>query len=135
MKVVVDTNVYVSALVFGGVPRVSLMALKDQPFQLVVSHEIRAELSDTLRRKFNWSQAQVTQTFRTLWAEAECHKPTAVRSARDPNDDHVLGCALAACAEIIMTGDKDLLVLHPFRKIAILTPLDFLTLHAPGGYC
>lgn len=47
---------------------------------------------------------------------------------RDPDDDHVLGCALAASAKVIVTGDKDLLSLHPFRGIAIVKPAAYLVL-------
>lgn len=49
-----------------------------------------------------------------------------MKASPDPNDDHILGCALAAGAKIVLTGDKDLLELHPFRGIAIVTPAQFL---------
>ena len=47
-------------------------------------------------------------------------------AARDPDDDAILACALEAQAQAVITGDRDLLVLHPFRGIAILTPAEFL---------
>lgn len=52
--------------------------------------------------------------------------PAPVQVSRDPNDDHVLGCAVAAGAQVLVTGDKDLLTLHPFRGVAIVTPAGFL---------
>jgi predicted nucleic acid-binding protein len=52
--------------------------------------------------------------------------PQQVRAARDPEDDHILACTLTAGADIIVTGDHDLLVLHPFRGVDIVTPAEFL---------
>lgn len=128
MMVVVDTGVYVSALVFGGVPKIALITSTQPPYQLAVSAEIKAELTETLRHKFAWSAARIHNATEYLWADVQWHKPLPIRASRDPNDDHVLGCAVAAKAQFIISGDKDLLVLHPFRKISILTPAKFLLL-------
>jgi predicted nucleic acid-binding protein len=51
-----------------------------------------------------------------------------LKASRDPNDDHILGCAVAAGAKAVITGDKDLLELHPFRDIAIVTAAHFLAM-------
>jgi putative PIN family toxin of toxin-antitoxin system len=126
--VVADTGIYVSALVFGGVPQTALIQIFDRPFSLAVSEEIKAELTETLTRKFGWPDARVAEACRHLWANALWCKPVAVQASRDPDDDHVLGCALAASARVIVTGDKDLLSLHPFQDIAIVTPAAFLTM-------
>ena len=50
----------------------------------------------------------------------------AVRACRDPDDDRFLEVAVNGDADVIVSGDRDLLVLHPFQKIAILTPADYL---------
>lgn len=126
--VVADTGIYVSALVFGGVPQTALIQILDRPFSIAVSEEIKAELTGTLTRKFAWPNSRVAEACRYLWANALWCKPFAVQASRDPNDDHVLGCALAASAKVIVTGDKDLLSLHPFRGIAIVTPAAFLAM-------
>jgi putative PIN family toxin of toxin-antitoxin system len=124
--VVADTGIYVSALVFGGVPQTALIQILGPPFSIAVSKEIKAELKGTLTRKFGWPDERVAEACRHLWANALWCEPVAVQASRDPDDDHVLGCALAASAKVIVTGDKDLLTLHPFRGIAIVTPAAFL---------
>lgn len=129
--VVVDTSAYVSALVFGGVPRTAIERAMQQPYSLATSNAIRAELVETLFTKFGWPQDRIEDAAATLWSEAQWYEPLAVLASRDPNDNHVLGCALAARAEIIITGDKDLLVLHPFNSIAVLTPAQFINLPEP----
>ena len=54
--------------------------------------------------------------------------PTSIRACRDPKDDKFLEVAVHGSADVIVTGDSDLLDLHPFRGIAILTPADYLNL-------
>ena len=126
--VVADTSVYVSALVFGGVPQAALIQILNPPFSIAVSEEIKAELKQTLTHKFAWPDVRVAEACRFLWANAVWCEPVAVQASRDPDDDHVLGCALTASAKVIVTGDKDLLSLHPFRGIAVVTPAAFLTM-------
>lgn len=126
--VVADTSIYVSALVFGGVPRTALEKAQRRPYRLVVSVVIRAELVATLQQKFGWPPARIERIGPLLWTDAFWQDPVQVEASRDPDDDHVLGCALAAHAPIIVTGDKDLLTLHPFREIAVLTPAQFVAL-------
>ncbi len=93
-----------------------------------MSEEIKAELTQALTRKFGWPDVRVAQARPHLWANALCYEHVAVQASRDPNDDHVLGCAIAASAKVIVTGDKDLLSLHPFRGIAIVTPAAFMAM-------
>jgi putative PIN family toxin of toxin-antitoxin system len=126
--VVADTSVYVSALVFGGVPQKALIKILEAPFSIAVSEEIKAELIQTLETKFGWPDMRVAEACRYLWANALWCEPVAVQASRDPDDDHVLGCALAASSKLLLTGDKDLLSLHPFRGVAIVTPAAFLAM-------
>jgi len=128
--VVTDTSVYVSALVFGGIPRAALTAIMLSPYRLAVSVELQAELADTLGNKFGWAPKRVADAGHRLWADALWCKPAKVRASRDPDDDHVLGCAVSADAQLLVTGDKDLLTLHPYNAIAIVTPSQFLAIHA-----
>lgn len=126
--VVADTGIYVSALVFGGVPQAALIQMLDPPFRVAVSEEIKAELTETLKGKFGWPDTRIAEACQYLWTNAVWSVPVDVQASRDPDDDHVLGCALAASAKVIVTGDKDLLSLHPFRSIAIVTPATFLAM-------
>ena len=84
------------------------------------------ELSQTLGEKFGWPDDRIAYAGEQLWSDALWCEPVSVQASRDRNDDHILGCALAAGAQILVTGDKDLLELHPFRGIAILAPARFL---------
>jgi predicted nucleic acid-binding protein len=56
--------------------------------------------------------------------------PGMLRVCRDPDDDMVLECAVVAGAQLILTGDKDLLSLNPYKGILILTPAEFLADHS-----
>lgn len=120
--VVADTSIYVSALVFGGVPQAALIKALTDTFRIAVSHGLKAELVETLEGKFAWPPARVAQACEYLWQEAIWCEPVVVHAS------HVLGCALAAAANVLITGDKDLLSLHPFRAIAIVTPTAFLAM-------
>jgi putative PIN family toxin of toxin-antitoxin system len=126
--VVADTSVYVSALVFGGVPQAALIEAMTPRYRLAVSTTIQDELTATLAEKFGWPLERINRAGQHLWANALWCEPLSVRASRDPDDDHILGCALAAEAAVIVTGDKDLLALHPFRNTAIVTPARFLDL-------
>jgi len=131
--VVADTSVYVSALVFGGLPQVALAQAMRLPYRLAVSAELQAELAETLEDKFGWASGRVSDAARRLWADARWFEPAPVKASRDPDDDHVLGCAVAAGAQFLITGDKDLLALHPFGRVAIVTPARFLAMHAAAA--
>jgi putative PIN family toxin of toxin-antitoxin system len=124
--VVSDTSVTVSALVFGGIPQAALIKALRAPYRLAVSTELQDELVQTLALKFGWPSARIADACNRLWIDALWCEPAAVQASRDPNDDHVLGCAVAAGAQVLVTGDKDLLTLHPFGDIAIVTPAGFL---------
>ncbi|MEQ1706572.1 MAG: putative toxin-antitoxin system toxin component, PIN family [Rickettsiales bacterium] len=126
MIVVIDTSVYVSALVFGGVPQLAVSKALDLPCMLAVSNELIEELEQTLKRKFGWSNQKITEAKKYLWSNSILCNPAVVKASRDRNDDHVLGCAIAAKAKMLVTGDKDLLVLHPFDDIDIIKPSQFI---------
>ncbi len=79
--------------------------------------------------KFLWSPEEAQHLIASYFKRAIFVTVTgSIRVCRDPNDDMVLECALAAGAQCIVTGDKDLLVLDPFRGIRVVSPADFLTL-------
>ncbi len=125
--VVVDTNIYVSALIYGGTPALTLQLAAAGVFQLVVSDPIQAEVEETLTRKFGWDAQRFAQVAAELWRDTRHVTPTQpVKASRDPDDDHILACAVEAHAQVILTGDGDLLSLHPYREISILTPAQFL---------
>ena len=133
IRAVVDTNVYVSALVFGGKPAAVLQLAEAGAFQLVASEGIREELVATLTGKFGWSKDRAERAGRELWDRA-CWvaPPQDVQVSRDPDDDFILACALESQAAFVISGDLDLLALRSFQDVAIVTPAAFLARIARG---
>jgi putative PIN family toxin of toxin-antitoxin system len=137
---VADTNTVVSAFLWGGQPAQILTAAREQRLTLFTSAALLAEIEDVLaRQKFARRIAQVGSSAADLLAGYRA-LVQLVRTAeiapvsRDPDDDHVLACALAAEANLIVTRDQDLLTLDPFRTIRILPARQALALLAePHG--
>jgi putative PIN family toxin of toxin-antitoxin system len=128
LRVVLDTNVVVSALLGKGKPARLYEAFKQGHFSLILSNRSMAELADVLLRpEFDISPTDVKDLFRLLRHQAFIIRPAhRIDACRDPKDNFVLECALSGDAEWIVTGDRDLLVLIPFRGIHIVTPALFL---------
>ena len=127
MRVVFDTNVLLSAILFGGVPRRLLQAVIDGRLRLVTSRHLLDEFEEILEEKFGFSKAAAVETLSELEVLAEVVEPVDVpKVCRDPDDDQVLAAALAGAAEVIVTGDRDLLVLEWYNTIEILSPASFI---------
>ena len=98
MRIVVDTNVIVSALVFGGPPRQVLDLAAKGVCSLYFSPPLQAEVEHILERKFGWSREEIHARVRVLWSWGTRVYPqlslTVVKD--DPNDDRILECAVAA---------------------------------------
>ena len=127
---VFDTNVTISALLLK--KSVSRQAF-DKAFAegtLIISLATINELNEVLRRrKFNRYvlEKERMQFFTALVREAKLIEvDEAVTECRDPKDNKFLELAVSGNATCIVSGDKDLLVLHPFRGIPIVTPRAFL---------
>ena len=133
MRVVLDVNVWISALLWGGVPdRVVLLA---EAGQIVVfaSEALFSEFETTLRRpKFEQKVQSLDTTVEEILREVrsllEWCEPIAidVPQLRDPKDLIIIATAVGADAEVLVTGDRDLLILNEFEGIPILTPQQFL---------
>ena len=126
MRVVFDTNVLISALVYGGLPRELLTRVFRAELTLVTSTVLLHELEEVLIARF----AHDPSLARTVRAEidllAEVVEVSELeRVARDADDDAVLAAAVAGEASAIVTGDHDLLVLVEHRGIRVVTPRDF----------
>lgn len=128
IRVVADTNVYVSALVFGGAPEEVLLLAQAGAFSLYISPAIREELSRVLAEKFGWEETRVRAALGAIAGFTIPAIPnTAVNViAEDAADNRILECALEASAEVIVSGDQHLLRLKKFRGIVILNPRQFL---------
>jgi len=128
MRIVVDTNVVVSALVFGGVPRQVMDLVDTGMCSLYFSPPIQAEVERILEEKFGWRLPEIGVRTRTLWSVGTQVNPVVSIAAvtDDPDDDRVLECAVAAQADAIISGDRHLLRLGSFRSIPIRSPRQFL---------
>lgn len=128
VRFVLDTNVVVSAVIWGGLPFRLIQAATDGDIELYTSPALVAELRAVLSREHLASrlarqQASVDDAIRFYGDLAISVSPLAVpRSvARDADDDQVIAAALAANADTIVTGDTDLLSMGSHQGIAIIT--------------
>lgn len=129
-RIVVDTNALISRLLLPtSVPSQAVRKAVEEA-QLLVSEATLEELADVLSRaKFDpYITIEERQEFlRRLGRIAEMVPIVhVIRACRDPEDDKFLELAVNGAADLIVTGDDDLLVLHPFRGIPILTPASYL---------
>jgi putative PIN family toxin of toxin-antitoxin system len=136
LRTVVDTGVVVSAVLLPrSVPRQAFdLAVRGR---LLVSAATIAELDDVLRRaKFDKyvSEERRREFLAALIRQAELVEVAeAIKECRDAKDNKFLEVAATGGATHIVSGDDDLLVLHPFRGIQIVTPQDFLTMAGSSG--
>ncbi|MGH9449608.1 MAG: putative toxin-antitoxin system toxin component, PIN family [Terriglobia bacterium] len=131
-RIVVDNNVLVSRLLLpDSVPALAARKVVERG-QLLISGPVLAELAAVLsREKFDpyISIEDRQQFFRLLGRIAEMVPIVyTIRACRDPKDDPFLELAVNGEADIIVTGDKDLLTLNPFHGIPIITPARYLKL-------
>lgn len=139
MRFVVDTNLLVSGLMYGGLPRQLLDAARAGEFELCTSEVLLAELLDVLgRSKFADRMAQASLSPQILVDDlrklAIVVTPTNVPRVvpTDPDDDHVLAAALAGAADLIASGDRrDLLPLGSYAGIPIVTAREAMERIAP----
>jgi len=133
MRVVLDTNVLVAAFTTEGVCATLLRRARKREFQLVLCPIIFQEFRGVLRKKFAATTDEVRDAVTLIHEAVEevVPDPAAIsRISRDRSDDAVLACALAASAEVLVTGDDDLLSLRAFHGIQIIQPRDFEALFA-----
>lgn len=128
MRIVLDTNVLISGVFFGGVPGRILDAWGDHRIQLVVSAEILDEYQ-RVGQELGTQYAGVSlEPFLGLLAvAAECIEAPALSPpvCSDPDDDKFLACATAAGVAIVVSGDKDLFEHSGWRGIRVLRPRQF----------
>jgi len=127
MRVVVDSNIYISALLFGGKPGHVIALAENGLLDIYSSEPIKNEVERVLRDKFRWSKERVAAAAGYLWSLSRPVDPQCtVSDCPDPDDNRVLECAIEAKAAFTVTGDEHLLALDPYRGIAILSPREFL---------
>lgn len=127
MKIVVDTNVLISGVFFGGFPRRILSAAVDGRLTICATTEIVDEYVEIVQEMIERKQGRLHPNLLAPLIKAmELIEPqTRVTLSRDPDDDKFLGCAKDARAMYIVSGDKDLLVLKEYEQILIMTAREF----------
>jgi putative PIN family toxin of toxin-antitoxin system len=141
VRAVIDTNILVRALINrAGTVRPLLTALDAGMYTVILSIPLLAELREVLRRprmsrKYGIVEDDIDNLVRLLVRNGEVVTPTrTIRVCRDPRDDMFLEAAVAGRADVIVSGDEDLLVLDPFEGIKIVGPAAFLSmLDSPGA--
>jgi len=128
-KIVLDTSVLISAIVFGGRPREILEKVIAGTFTMAISAEMLAEFQGVLEGpKFRYPSAIVQTIVAELVSVSELVRPAmnVVQIKDDPADNRILECALESSAAYIVTGDRHLLELGQFEGIPILEVAAFL---------
>ena len=123
VRVVVDTNVLVSALVTNGKSRRLLLEVLETHI-VILSSQMLAELADVLARdKFKIASSQINRFLSTMITASKIVKDLTRFKvvAEDPDDDVVLNVAYVGKADYVVTGDKHLLALKRFKKSGIVT--------------
>jgi putative PIN family toxin of toxin-antitoxin system len=136
IKVVIDTNIYISAIFWGGKPRAVIDLGRDKKIQIFTSPDIENEISEKLRVKFNLPESEVNQIlfdFSTFTFPIIVKKKYQVVS-KDPDDDKFIECAMQCHADFIVTGDHHLLDIREYSGIKILSASEFLNTEFPGGF-
>jgi putative PIN family toxin of toxin-antitoxin system len=130
-RIVIDTNVFVSGFLRKGSIPAQAILKAERECDLLASEAVLTEMALVFRkRKFDkripWSEREAALLhIQEIAIIIEIDK--TIHACRDPRDDKFLEVAVYGRADLILTGDADLLALHPYQGIAILTPAEFLT--------
>jgi putative PIN family toxin of toxin-antitoxin system len=129
VKLILDTNVFISGIFFSGPPYKILKAWRDGHFTLVVSQEILEEYHRVgleLAKKFPGIDIEPLLALIAVEGEIIAAPPLPNQVCDDPDDDKFLACALAARCTIIVSGDRHLRKADGFHGIQVLSPRKLL---------
>lgn len=127
IRVVFDTNILLSAVVFGGNPEKLIRLAWERKIRLLVSPAILLELVMVLRDKFRRDDEEAKKAVQMIGSLAELVKPRhRVRVLDDDPDNRILECAAEGKADWIVSGDSHLLALKEYQGIPILKAVKFL---------
>ncbi|MEW6409702.1 MAG: putative toxin-antitoxin system toxin component, PIN family [Nitrospirota bacterium] len=133
MKLVIDTNVFVSSF-FGGNPKKIIDLWKKEKITLCLSNAILDEYIDVLGRIGMRDEAELEELL-SLFSKGlnilfTTKTPRIKIVKNDPDDDKFIECAAALGADVVITGDREVLAIKEYMGIKILTPQQFLETHA-----
>ena len=128
MRAVLDTNVVISAIFFGGMPLKIVRAAFAKKVELVASRAVLREYREVAERlHVQFPSVNYRRPLSILESKLIIVRPVALGETvcRDPDDDAIIACALGGKAKVICSGDDDLLALNGFRGLEIMQPSDF----------
>lgn len=125
-RVVLDTNVYVSAYGFGGKPAALVRAAIVGEYMLVVSPVILMELADKLYEVLGFDDEHVRKVIQQIARVAEVVRPKVTLCVVTEPDNRVLECAIAGGADVIVSSDKHLLSLGGYENVRIARVAEWL---------
>jgi putative PIN family toxin of toxin-antitoxin system len=131
LRVVLDTNVYISAILFGGRCEEILKLAAQKLFEVVISKAILDEIKSVLREKFYWKDEQIAEVVKYIKEISSVVNPGISLNIikEDPADNRIIECAVASNASYVVTGDKHhLLPIKEYKGIKIVSPGEFLRL-------
>jgi len=129
MKIVIDSNVFISSFFWGGHPREVFERVINGFDELYITDEIIAEITSVMNNsKFNANSIEIEDYVKIIekYSKKIVSKNVSKTISRDKNDDKILQCGLDGNVDFIVTGDKDLLVLKEYETIKIIKPKDYL---------
>jgi uncharacterized protein len=128
IRVTADSNIYISALLFGGPPDDVLTLAREGKIHLTISDDILTEVSRVLTEKFGWTAQAVSLARERIADFTEKVNPTQRVDVvkEDPTDNRILECAQEGRSEYLVTRDKHLLKLKEFGPTKIVLAADFL---------
>jgi putative PIN family toxin of toxin-antitoxin system len=130
MKIVLDTNVLISGIFFSGPPSTILHAWHSRKLQLCVSVDILEEYLNVAERLASrYAGIEYEGILEMIVQNSELVQAPDLpdRVSKDPDDDKFLACALASNTGIIVSGDRDLILVSGYANIQVLTPKAFVS--------
>jgi putative PIN family toxin of toxin-antitoxin system len=129
MKIVIDSNIFVSSFFWGGHPREVFERVINGLDELYITDEILNEITSVMNSsKFNANINEIKDYTKIIekYSKKIISKDIPESVSRDKDDDKILQCGLDGNVDIIVTGDKDLLVLEEYETIRIMKPKEYL---------
>ena len=130
MRAVFDTNIFISALILPGSSAAkAILKVIEGSDELIISHDIIDEVLTVLSNKFSRNREALSRTAVNLAEISRIVKPTErISIFQDEPDNRVLECAAAGKADVIVTGDKEMLKLGTYKEIKIISLKDYLAM-------
>ena len=129
LRVVIDTNVIISALTFGGNPKAVLELARKKHIRNTTSPFIIEEIERVLTQKFGWQMEVAKEVINDIQGFShEVNPPETLAAVKNLPDNRILECAVAGGADYLISGDHHLTDLKNFGTINIVTPMEFLAI-------